>query len=116
MKFRSNQRDYATLDCPNAHEGKKILTAVKGGEINTKINSYSIQYNCNWQASNRCTAELQYSPGQLVFKNYGRFEHTMDSLGGSSGSPVFNSRTHELIGVHSAGSNADQLNFGHTIL
>jgi len=73
-------------------------TLKKGDEL------YVIHQNCDYFTNQKCDWTKKISQGKTVgSKNSMEFIHNADTFGGSSGSPVFSRKTHQLIGLHHAG-------------
>jgi hypothetical protein len=68
---------------------------------------YVIHQNCDYYTKRNCEPTKKYSPGELWGYVGEQLGHSADTLGGSSGSPIFDAETHELIGIHVAGVGGD---------
>lgn len=70
---------------------------------------YIIHQNCDYNATPGCVPNKKYSPGTVLNTNWSSNElsYNADTLGGSSGSPVFAGATaanaHLVIGLHHVG-------------
>lgn len=94
--------DYALLRCagsPGAEFGILELSAERQ-PVGTSI--YIIQQNCDYFLKNGCDHTKKFSQGKVIDFD-GEYTHNADTLGGSSGSPMFDADTHEVIGLHHAG-------------
>ncbi len=63
---------------------------------------YVIHQNCDYYTNRRCDFHKKISFGKLVRKDRD-FIHNADTLGGSSGSPVFHGDSHKVMAIHHAG-------------
>jgi V8-like Glu-specific endopeptidase len=102
-KFLGNDEvlDYALLECtndPGVELGFLELDPkmpVVGDEI------YVLHQNCDYYSVSSCDPTKKYSLGTLSALSP-ELVYDADTLGGSSGSPVF-SNAHKLVGLHHAG-------------
>src|SRR5690606_3164747 len=64
----------------------------------------------------RCMVHKYLAKGKIHRAGLNSISHDADTLGGSSGSPIFYQGTHELIGIHHAGmaksGSSPAMNFG----
>lgn len=97
--------DFALLRCegsPGAQYGTVKLArraATAGSDL------YVIHQNCDYYTEQECEPTKKLSNGKLVKirTEDGEYAHNADTLGGSSGSPVFGAN-HEVIAIHHAGA------------
>lgn len=98
--------DYALLACdgrPGASRGVLPLqpeAATKGRAL------YVLQQNCDYYRDPSCEPTKKLSRGVLTAVG-SRLGHDADTLGGSSGSPVLDAETHQVIGLHNVGIGGD---------
>jgi hypothetical protein len=107
--------DVALLACegdPGATQGVLELDA-EPAEAGRSI--YVLHQNCDYFTRPSCDPTKKYSPGRIT-RAGGELEHDADTLGGSSGSPVLDARTHRVVGLHHAGSGNDGRGRGRTNL
>ncbi|MCP3162227.1 trypsin-like serine peptidase [Myxococcus qinghaiensis] len=66
---------------------------------------YVVHQNCDYYTSSGCTPTKKSSPGVVKNANYSTTDlsYDADTLGGSSGSPVISSSTHQVVGLHHIG-------------
>lgn len=94
--------DYALVKCegsPGQAYGKVELVtteAVEGDSI------YIIQQNCDYYSDYNCNWNKKVSEGKVVGVETDVF-YDADTLGGSSGSPVFNADSDKVFAIHHAG-------------
>ncbi len=111
-KFISNNKklDYALLKC----EGSPGLTYgyVKLSQTPPTPNMvvYLVHQNCDYYQNQSCKRSKKVSFGQLTSVEDDRLYHNGDTLPGSSGSPIFSTETHEVIGLHNSGSGEEETN------
>ena len=104
--------DVALIKCkgnPGAKQSQVVLGGFKG-EINDNI--YITHQNCNYRTNSRCKPAQKYSEGKLLGSNAGQVEHNADTLPGSSGSPIFEAKSHKVVAIHNAGHNYGPNNGG----
>lgn len=97
--------DFALLRCqgsPGAQYGTVNLASV-AASANSDL--YVIHQNCDYYTVQDCVPTKKISTGKLVSirTEDGEYVHNADTLGGSSGSPVFGTN-HEVIAIHHAGA------------
>lgn len=63
---------------------------------------YIIQQNCDYYTDRSCDHNKKFSEGRIT-KVDDEYTHNADTLGGSSGSPVFSKATNQVIAIHHAG-------------
>lgn len=94
--------DYALIRCSgNPSKGR--------GQANLEVrplmmdeNIFVIHQNCDYFLDPICKRTKKYSPGKTIDFIAGKYHHSADTLGGSSGSPMFN-QDGKVIGLHHAG-------------
>ncbi|MEX1100172.1 MAG: hypothetical protein WEB87_07090, partial [Bacteriovoracaceae bacterium] len=59
-----------------------------------------------------CLPTQKISTGVLLGSNSTQIKHDADTLGGSSGSPIFDKGSHKVVGIHNAGLNHGPNNGG----
>ena len=88
------------------------LTVAAGNAANSSA-MYIVHQNCDYVASSGCVPTKKYSPGTVLNTNYSSNElsYNADTLGGSSGSPVFGAAgstyAHQVIGLHHVGAGSN---------
>ena len=82
---------YVSLDSQSFSRGKAITV---------------IQQNCDYYNDRSCDWSKKYSKGKIT-QSSDEYTHNADTLGGSSGSPVFDSSTGRVIAIHHAGLGND---------
>ncbi len=99
------QLDFALLRCqgsPGAQYGTVSLSAA-AAVVDSDL--YVIHQNCDYYTQRDCTPTKKISNGKLVSirTEDGEYVHNADTLGGSSGSPVFGANN-KVIAIHHAGA------------
>lgn len=94
--------DYALVRCqgsPGAQYGFAQLTTQS---FSAGTSLYIVQQNCDYYLDRGCDHTKKYSEGSIT-KVDDEYVHNADTLGGSSGSPVFSKDNHQVIAIHHAG-------------
>lgn len=95
--------DFSILEC----DGKpgQVFGHLPLGTVAPALNTqmYVIQENCDYQNNPYCEIHKYLSRGAIQKVTSNSLSHNADTLGGSSGSPVFSQGTHQLVGLHHAG-------------
>jgi len=108
--------DFSLLEC-EGYPGEKYGSIPLSLTVPTKDqNMYLVQENCNYLGEPRCLVHKYLAKGKIHRVSLSSLSHDADTLGGSSGSPIFNQDTHELVGIHHAGmaksGSTPAMNFG----
>ncbi|RJS25207.1 serine protease [Corallococcus sp. H22C18031201] len=71
----------------------------------TNASVYVIHQNCDYYTTSGCSPTKKYSPGKVLNGSYSTTDisYDADTLGGSSGSPVFSSTSNEVVALHHIG-------------
>lgn len=103
--------DYALLRCqtrPGDRHGVVTLSAAvpaNGDAI------YVVHQNCDYYANANCSPDKKVSVGNIVGVDSEEYSYDADTLGGSSGSALFDGNNH-VIGLHHVGVGGDQMGRG----
>jgi hypothetical protein len=103
-EFIGNNRilDYALLRCRN-NPGKSFgHVDLSTSALDVNSNIYIVQQNCDYYVQRDCAPTKKISFGQVI-EVHDEYTHNADTLGGSSGSPVFGHKSNKVIGIHHAG-------------
>lgn len=98
--------DFALVKCqgaPGARYGKVELDSnptVEGEDV------YVVHQNCDYYTDYDCDWSKKYSEGKVVDVQ-DEVGHNADTLGGSSGSPLFSANSNKVIAIHHAGYGND---------
>ena len=95
--------DYALLRCASRPGDVVGVVGLDTGTARTNEGVYAIHQNCDYYTQSNCRPNKKYSPGKVT-RLTAEIGHDADTLGGSSGSPVFAADTHNVIGLHHSGS------------
>jgi len=98
----NQELDFALLRCSGSPGTKYGVVKLQKEAFAETTSVYVIQQNCDYYSQRDCyhTKKISRGQGQL---SGARITHNADTLGGSSGSPVFSSSTHQVVGIHHAG-------------
>lgn len=103
--------DYALLQCTTRPGDTHGVVELDARNARTNEGVYAIHQNCDYYSDPNCAPTKKLSPGSV--KTTGNeFGHSADTLGGSSGSPVFASNSHKVIGLHHVGSGGNNMGRG----
>jgi hypothetical protein len=108
--------DFSLLECER-YPGEKYGFIPLSLNVPAKEESmYLVQENCDYLSQPRCQVRKYIAKGKIHRLALNSLGHDADTLGGSSGSPIFDQETHELIGIHHAGmsrsGSSPAMNFG----
>lgn len=95
------QMDVSLLRC-SGRPGDTFGTVELEEDIYLHDPIYVIQQNCNYYADPYCSSWKKIARGQVQLIT-NEIKHNADTLGGSSGSPVFSSAFHQVVALHHAG-------------
>lgn len=96
------EHDFALLKC-SGYPGRKFgFAKLDSAHKSSGTSVYIVQQNCDYYSSRDCDWTKKYSNGSITEVG-NEYTHNADTLGGSSGSPMFDSNTHKVIGLHHAG-------------
>lgn len=108
----SSSLDFTLVKCkgsPGKYHSQVVLADYQG---KTGYPIYVTQQNCDYYSSGGCTPTQKISEGSLIGYSSTKVTHNADTLGGSSGSPVFDKDSHKVVAIHNAGSSSYQQNYG----
>lgn len=102
--FIGNNRtlDFALLKCAG-NPGRKygfVELADDASHVDDSI--YIVQQNCDYYSKRDCDWTKKYSEGKITAID-DEYTHNADTLGGSSGSPMFGKSSNVVVGIHHAG-------------
>jgi V8-like Glu-specific endopeptidase len=103
MLMTNIQYDFTLIKC-QGNPGKKyghVTLAETRSEVGTPL--YVVQENCDYLEDPRCAINKFVAFGSVQKSQDTRLYHDADTLGGSSGSPIFSDITHEVVALHNAG-------------
>ncbi len=106
------EHDFALLKCSGSPGRKFGFVSIDSNEKSTGLSVYVVQQNCDYYLERGCDWTKKYSTGSFTEVS-DEYTHNADTLGGSSGSPVFDSATHKVVGLHHAGYGNNGLGRGY---
>lgn len=98
----NQELDFALLKCKGKPGRKYGVVSLSSSQVTSGTNIYVIQQNCDYYSDRDCYYTKKISYG-LANPENGSLTHDADTLGGSSGSPVFSQSGHKVVGIHHAG-------------
>ncbi|MCO4795261.1 MAG: trypsin-like peptidase domain-containing protein [Bacteriovoracaceae bacterium] len=99
--------DFAIIEC-EGNPGKKHGFVKFNTEPSRQYDDiYLIHQNCDYKTNSNCRPKKKVGHGHVVSYYDKYILHNADSLGGSSGAPLFDQKTHKVIGLHNTGWNED---------
>ncbi|MFT6068324.1 MAG: V8-like Glu-specific endopeptidase [Bacteriovoracaceae bacterium] len=98
----NSKLDYALLKC-NGFPGRTYgFVELDDSQMNRGDDIYIVQQNCDYYSDRDCDYTKKYSLGSIS-NVADEYTHNADTLGGSSGSPVFDKESNTVIAIHHAG-------------
>jgi hypothetical protein len=94
--------DFALLQCTGRPGDTYGVVSLENRALSRGERAYVIHQNCDYFADASCAPTKKMSPGQ-VRAVAAEVEHDADTLGGSSGSPLFSRDTHVVLALHHVG-------------
>lgn len=94
--------DYALLKCKSFPGRTYGVAELDDSQMQRGASIFIVQQNCDYYMDRNCDYTKKYSTGAIT-KIEDEYTHNADTLGGSSGSPVFDSETNTVIAIHHAG-------------
>lgn len=101
--------DFSLLRCSGAPGRKYGVVRLAETPATLGDPVYVIQENCDYIRDPRCLVDKYVAFGRVQRTQKNRLYHDADTLGGSSGSPVFSELTHDVVALHNAGQPGDAL-------
>lgn len=103
--FIGNNRalDYALLKCEGNPGRTYGVVELEDLEMPRGEDIYIVQQNCDYYSDRDCDWTKKYSLGDITKTEDDSYTHNADTLGGSSGSPVFQKDTNKVVAIHHAG-------------
>lgn len=107
--FVGNSRslDYALLRCSGRPGDTFGVADLEARQTRTQESLYVVHQNCDYYSQPGCNPTKKLSRGVVVRVN-SEIGHSADTLGGSSGAPVFTTDTHAVFGLHHVGIGGNQ--------
>jgi hypothetical protein len=94
--------DFALLQCAGRPGDRFGTVALEARSARVGDRVYAIHQNCDYFTTPSCAPTKKFSAGAI--RQLGeQLGHDADTLGGSSGSPVFSDASHAVIALHRAG-------------
>lgn len=94
--------DFALLQCAGRPGDRLGTVGLEPQNARVGDRVYAIHQNCDYYTTPSCAPTKKYSAGAI--RQLGeQLGHDADTLGGSSGSPVFSDASHTVIALHRAG-------------
>jgi len=102
--FIGNNRelDFALLKCQGQPGAKFGFVTLDSDQKSKNHEIYIVQQNCDYYSNRSCDYTKKFSKGKITAVR-DSYTHNADTLGGSSGSPVFSQDSNEVVAIHHAG-------------
>ncbi|OUR98694.1 hypothetical protein A9Q84_04580 [Halobacteriovorax marinus] len=100
--LNNKELDFALLKCAGKPGRKFGFVKLDSTAKRNGTSIYIVQQNCDYYSARGCDWTKKYSKGKIT-EVADEYTHNADTLGGSSGSPMFDARTHKVVGLHHAG-------------
>jgi hypothetical protein len=94
--------DFALLQCSGRPGDRFGVVTLASQTPRVGDAAYVIHQNCDYYADPSCAPTKKLSPGRVSAVGSAT-EHDADTLGGSSGSPLFGNASHAVVGLHHVG-------------
>lgn len=94
--------DFALLRCSGSPGATHGVVEFEARDASTGHGLYVIHQNCDYYSSPSCEPTKKHSPGRVTRVD-SEVRHDADTLGGSSGSPVFSATSHKVFALHHVG-------------
>jgi V8-like Glu-specific endopeptidase len=98
----SSSLDYALIQCEGAPGQTHGTVELEARNASTNHSLYVIHQNCDYYEAPGCSPNKKISRGQVTRVD-SEFRHNADTLGGSSGAPVFSETSHKVFALHHVG-------------
>lgn len=98
----NEELDFALLKCSGSPGRKYGVVSLSADAERVGASVYVIQQNCDYYSKSDCDWTKKYSLGSIT-KVADEYSHNADTLGGSSGSPVFSNSSNKVVALHHAG-------------
>ncbi len=98
----NRQLDFALLKCQGKPGRKFGFVTLDSDAKQANHRIYIVQQNCDYYMNRSCDYTKKYSEGKIT-EVRDEYTHNADTLGGSSGSPVFSKDSNEVVAIHHAG-------------
>lgn len=98
----NSKLDYALLKCKGFPGRTYGFVELDDTQMTRGDEIYIVQQNCDYYSDRDCDYTKKYSLGSIS-QVADEYTHNADTLGGSSGSPVFDKETNSVIAIHHAG-------------
>jgi len=95
--------DFALLQCAGRPGDQYGVVGLEARAARSAERVYVVHQNCDYYTDSSCAPTKKYSAG-VVRQTGNEIGHDADTLGGSSGSPLFAEGSHAVIGLHHAGA------------
>lgn len=95
--------DYALLQCASRPGDTLGVIDLDNRAARRSEAVYAIHQNCDYYSDSACAPTKKMSPGSVQTVG-NEIAHSADTLGGSSGSPLFATSSHKVIGLHHSGT------------
>lgn len=99
----NSQYDFTLVKCANSPGLKFGWVGLSDVKPEVRARIYVVQENCDYIQDPRCVMNKFVAFGDVVESQAARLFHDADTLGGSSGSPIFSEDTHQVVALHHAG-------------
>jgi V8-like Glu-specific endopeptidase len=95
--------DYALVGCEGQPGSRFGHVTLSDEEVIGDESIYIVQQNCDYFTQRGCSWTKKVAFGDFLRKSGSSVVHNSDTLGGSSGSPVYSKQSHYVLALHHAG-------------
>lgn len=104
--------DFTLLKCDKNVGEIYGYNALSSMSIDLYDDIYIIQENCDYTSNSNCSINKMIAHGNIEQTGKYVIGHNADTLGGSSGSPIFSEDSNKVVAIHNAGSTYNARNYG----
>ncbi len=103
--------DFALLRCTNRPGERHGVAALFDGTVANNTPVFVVHQNCDYFLNQSCTPDKKVSSGIINSRSSTDYDHSADTLGGSSGSAMFDAQG-RIVGLHHLGIGGNSLGRG----
>ncbi|MBI5496897.1 MAG: trypsin-like peptidase domain-containing protein [Deltaproteobacteria bacterium] len=98
--------DFGLLRCQGQPGAQHGVATLSDGAVSNNADVFVVHQNCDYYSDPSCQPDKKVSPGRVTSVGSSELSHSADTLGGSSGSALFDALG-RIIGLHHVGIGGD---------